>query len=145
MLLHFHEVNHRPEVIAKVLSARGAHTADCNLFRHLLVYSIFERPKIRITMKIDNNLVDRLAELSKLEFEPADKEKIQEDLQKILDLVEKLAEVNVEGVEPLIYMTDERNVLRKDEVKDMVSKEDALSNAPQKDSDYFRVPKVIKK
>jgi aspartyl-tRNA(Asn)/glutamyl-tRNA(Gln) amidotransferase subunit C len=96
-------------------------------------------------MKIDNNLVDRLAELSKLEFEPADKEKIQADLQKILDLVEKLAEVNVEGVEPLIYMTDERNVLRKDEVKDMVSKEDALSNAPQKDSDYFRVPKVIKK
>jgi aspartyl-tRNA(Asn)/glutamyl-tRNA(Gln) amidotransferase subunit C len=80
-----------------------------------------------------------------LEFEPADKEKIQADLQKILDLVEKLAEVNVEGVEPLIYMTDERNVLRKDEVKDMVSKEDALSNAPQKDSDYFRVPKVIKK
>ena len=51
----------------------------------------------------------------------------------------------MEGVEPLIYMTDERNVLRKDEVKDMVSKEDALSNAPQKDSDYFRVPKVIKK
>ena len=96
-------------------------------------------------MKIDNNLVDRLAELSKLEFESADKEKIQADLQKILDLVEKLAEVNVEGVEPLIYMTDERNVLRKDEVKDMVSKEDALSNAPQKDSDYFRVPKVIKK
>jgi aspartyl-tRNA(Asn)/glutamyl-tRNA(Gln) amidotransferase subunit C len=96
-------------------------------------------------MKIDNNLVDRLAELSKLEFEPADKEKIQADLQKILDLVEKLVEVNVEGVEPLIYMTDERNVLRKDEVKEMVSKEDALSNAPQKDSDYFRVPKVIKK
>jgi aspartyl-tRNA(Asn)/glutamyl-tRNA(Gln) amidotransferase subunit C len=86
-----------------------------------------------------------LAELRKLEYEPADKEKIQADLQKILDLVEKLAEVNVEGVEPLIYMTDERNVLRKDEVKDMVSKEDALSNAPQKDSDYFRVPKVIKK
>jgi len=96
-------------------------------------------------MKIDNNLVDRLAELSKLEFEPADKEKIQADLQKILDLVEKLSEVNVEGVEPLVYMTDERNVLRKDEVKDMVTKEDALLNAPQKDSDYFRVPKVIKK
>jgi aspartyl-tRNA(Asn)/glutamyl-tRNA(Gln) amidotransferase subunit C len=96
-------------------------------------------------MKIDNNLVDRLAELSKLEFAAADKEKIQADLQKIFDLVEKLAEVNVDGVEPLIYMTEERNVLRKDEVKDMVSKEAALLNAPQKDSDYFRVPKVIKK
>lgn len=96
-------------------------------------------------MKIDNELVDKLAELSKLEFEPADKEKIKTDLQKILDLVEKLEEVDVSGVEPLIYMTDEKNVLRKDEVKGMVSKADALLNAPQKDSDYFKVPKVIKK
>jgi aspartyl-tRNA(Asn)/glutamyl-tRNA(Gln) amidotransferase subunit C len=98
-----------------------------------------------INMKIDNELVDKLAELSKLEFEPADKEKIKTDLQKILDLVEKLEEVDVSGVEPLIYMTDEKNVLRKDEVKGMVSKADALLNAPQKDSDYFKVPKVIKK
>lgn len=96
-------------------------------------------------MKIDNELVDKLAELSKLEFEPTDKEKIKTDLQKILDLVEKLEEVDVSGVEPLIYMTDEKNVLRKDEVKGMVSKADALLNAPQKDSDYFKVPKVIKK
>lgn len=96
-------------------------------------------------MKIDNELVDKLAELSKLEFEAADKEKIKTDLQKILDLVEKLEEVDVTGVEPLIYMTDEKNVLRKDQVQGMVSKADALLNAPQKDSDYFKVPKVIKK
>ncbi len=96
-------------------------------------------------MKIDNDLVDKLAELSKLEFEAADKEKIKTDLQKILDLVEKLEEVDVTGVEPLIYMTDEKNVLRKDKVQGMVSKSDALLNAPQKDSDYFKVPKVIKK
>ena len=48
-------------------------------------------------------------------------------------------------VEPLIYMTDEKNVLRKDVVKDTVTKEEALQNAPQRDSDYFKVPKVIKK
>ena len=75
----------------------------------------------------------------------AAKESIEKDLQKILDLVEKLEEVNVDGVEPLIYMTDEKNVLRKDVVKDMVTKEEALQNAPQRDSDYFKVPKVIKK
>lgn len=96
-------------------------------------------------MKIDNALVDRLAELSKLEFDAAEKERIQNDLQKIFDLVEKLSEVNVDGVEPLIYMSDEVNVLRKDVIKDTVSKADALSNAPQKDSDFFKVPKVIKK
>lgn len=96
-------------------------------------------------MEIDNKLVEKLAELSKLEFDIAETEKIKTDLQKILDLVEKLSEVNVDGVEPLIYMTDEKNVLRKDEVSGMVSKAEALLNAPQKDSDYFKVPKVIKK
>ncbi|MCW5908587.1 MAG: Asp-tRNA(Asn)/Glu-tRNA(Gln) amidotransferase subunit GatC [Chitinophagales bacterium] len=96
-------------------------------------------------MNIDNELVERLAELSKLEFGESEKEKLKKDLQGILNLVEKLQEVNVDGVEPLIYMTDEKNVLRKDAIKDMVSKEEALLNAPQKDSDYFKVPKVIKK
>jgi len=96
-------------------------------------------------MKIDNELVDRLAELSKLEFDEQGKEGIKRDLQKILDMVQKLEEVNVDGVEPLIYMTDEKNVLRKDEISDTVSKEEALQNAPQRDSDYFKVPKVIKK
>ena len=96
-------------------------------------------------MKIDNELVDRLAELSKLEFDEQAKEGLKKDLQKILNLVEKLEEIDVEGVEPLIYMTDEKNILRKDVVKDTVTKEDALLNAPQRDSDYFKVPKVIKK
>ena len=96
-------------------------------------------------MKIDNELVDRLSELSKLEFDEQSKEGLKKDLQKILDLVEKLKEVDVEGIEPLIYLTDEKNVLRKDVVKDTVTKEGALLNAPQRDSDYFKVPKVIKK
>lgn len=96
-------------------------------------------------MNIDEQLVDRLAELSKLEFDAQGKEGIKKDLQKILNLVQKLEEVNVDGVEPLIYMTDEKNVLRKDVIADTVTKEEALQNAPQRDSDYFKVPKVIKK
>ena len=96
-------------------------------------------------MKIDNELVDRLSELSKLEFDEQGKEGLKKDLQKILNLVEKLGEIDVEGVEPLIYMTDEKNVLRKDVVKETVTKDEALLNAPQRDSDYFKVPKVIKK
>ncbi len=96
-------------------------------------------------MAIDNEMVERLAELSKLEFTDAEKAKLRNDMQGILNLVEKLEEVDVEGVEPLIYMSDEVNILRKDVVKDTVTKEEALLNAPQKDSDYFKVPKVIKK
>lgn len=96
-------------------------------------------------MKIDNTLVDRLAELSKLEFDDAAKETIKGDLQKIFDMMDKLNDLNVDGVEPLIYMSDEVNVMRVDEVKGQVSKEEALLNAPQRDSDFFKVPKVIKK
>ena len=96
-------------------------------------------------MKIDNELVQRLAQLSKLEFDANEQERIKTDLQKILDLVEKLNEVDVEGLEPLKYMNQEEAQLRIDEVRGMLSKAEALANAPQKDSDYFKVPKVIKK
>ena len=96
-------------------------------------------------MKIDHILVDRLAELSKLELDESSKETMKQDLQKIFDMMDKLNELNVDGVQPLIYMSDEVNVLRLDEVKGQVSREDALLNAPQHDSDFFKVPKVIKK
>ncbi|MCS6819483.1 MAG: Asp-tRNA(Asn)/Glu-tRNA(Gln) amidotransferase subunit GatC [Chitinophagales bacterium] len=96
-------------------------------------------------MKIDNALIDRLADLARLEFDESEKERIKSDLEKILDLVEKLKEVNVEGVEPLIYLNEEINVWREDEVGAHLTKEEALLNAPLKDSDYFKVPKVIKK
>ena len=96
-------------------------------------------------MTIDNKLVQRLAQLSKLEFDTNEQNRMKADLQKILDLVEKLNEVDVEGLEPLKYMNQEEAQLRLDEVKGMLTKAEALVNAPQKDSDYFKVPKVIKK
>jgi aspartyl-tRNA(Asn)/glutamyl-tRNA(Gln) amidotransferase subunit C len=96
-------------------------------------------------MTIDNELVQRLAQLSKLEFDTNEQNRMKADLQKILDLVEKLNEVDVEGLEPLKYMNQEEAQLRLDEVKGMLTKAEALVNAPQKDSDYFKVPKVIKK
>ena len=144
-ILHLYEIDYGTEIISEVLSACWAHSADCNFLRHENDSLIFERSKIIKAMKIDNELVDRLAELSKLEFDEQAKEGLKKDLGKILDLVKKLEEVNVDGVEPLIYMTDEKNVLRKDEMRDMVTKEEALQNAPQRDSDYFKLPKVIKK
>jgi aspartyl-tRNA(Asn)/glutamyl-tRNA(Gln) amidotransferase subunit C len=96
-------------------------------------------------MKIDNKLIDHLAVLSKLEFEQNAKEEIKNNLQKILDLVEKLNELDTDGVEPLVYMTDNQNILREDVVIANTTREDALKNAPDKDSDYIKVPKVISK
>lgn len=94
-------------------------------------------------MNIDKNLVEHLARLSKLEFSEAEKEQMIFDLNKILGLVDKLEEVNTENVQPLVYMTDEKNVLRTDTQKTLNTKVEALSNAPEKDSDYIKVPKVI--
>ena len=96
-------------------------------------------------MKIDRSLINKLAELSKLEFNEEDAAEIQKNLGNILDLVEKLNEVDTEGVEPLIYMNENVDVFREDKVKQVISKECGLKNAPDKDSDYIKVPKVISK
>lgn len=96
-------------------------------------------------MKIDDELIDKLSNLAKLEFHGEERENIKADLDRILGFVEKLKEVDTEGVEPLIYMTDEYAVLREDKAKNTLSKEEALKNAPSRDSDYFRVPKVLNK
>ena len=94
-------------------------------------------------MKITNEKVDQLATLAKLSFEGEAKDAMREDLEKILAMCEKLNEVNTDNVKPLIYMTDNENILREDEVKQDISREEALKNAPKKDSDFFRVPKYI--
>lgn len=96
-------------------------------------------------MKVDNQLVDKVAELAKLEFDAQAKQKMISDMDKILSFVGKIEELDTEGVEPLIYMTQETNVLRNDEVGQHNTKEEALKNAPEKDSDYFKVPKVLNK
>ena len=96
-------------------------------------------------MKVDNTLIQNLASLSKLDFNESDFQKIKVDLETIFEFVKILEEVNTDNIEPLIYMSDETNVIRNDEVTTQVSKTDALKNAPSKNSDYFKVPTVLKK
>ena len=96
-------------------------------------------------MKVDNTLIQNLASLSKLEFNKSDFQKIKADLEKIFEFVKILEQVNTDNIEPLIYMSDETNVIRNDKVKTVISKTDALKNAPSKNSDYFKVPTVLKK
>lgn len=96
-------------------------------------------------MEIDDKLIDKLSDLSKLKFEGAERDGIKKDLKRMINFVDKLGELDTAGVEPLVYMNDEPMVLRKDEVVDQISQRDALKNAPSKDSDYFKVPKVLDK
>ena len=94
-------------------------------------------------MKITIEKVDELAGLAKLSFEGTEKESIRLDLEKVLEMCEKLNEVDTEGVEPLIYMSSNVNLLREDVVNQEITHEEALKNSPKHDSDFFRVPKVI--
>ncbi|RZS98499.1 Asp-tRNA(Asn)/Glu-tRNA(Gln) amidotransferase subunit GatC [Cecembia calidifontis] len=94
-------------------------------------------------MKVDLNTVKKIAHLARLEFDAEGAEKMVKDMTQILDWEEQLNEINTEGVEPLTTMSSEVNVLRPDELGEHLSHERALQNAPQKDSDYFRVPKVL--
>ena len=96
-------------------------------------------------MEVNNKLIEDIAKLSKLKFDESSSEKMKDDLEKILAFVDKLNEIDTEGVEPLIYMSDEVNVLRAVEISEETAQDEALKNAPQKDSDYFKVPTVLKK
>lgn len=95
--------------------------------------------------RITEKKIDELAQLARLEFNESEKAKIQQNLERILDFCEKLNEVDTEGAEPLIYLSSHRNLLREDEIKDPLNHDFAMKNAPDADSDYFRVPKFIRK
>ncbi len=96
-----------------------------------------------MAQKIDIKTVEEVAHLARLEFDEAGKAEILNDMNRMLAFVDKLNEMNTTNIEPLIYMTDERNVMREDEPKQTLTQKEALKNAPKKDSDYFKVPKVI--
>jgi aspartyl-tRNA(Asn)/glutamyl-tRNA(Gln) amidotransferase subunit C len=96
-------------------------------------------------MEIDNKTVDKIATLAKLQFEDNNKEEIKNDLNRMLAFVNKINEVNTDEVEPLIHMNNEINILREDIVQVTITQEESLKNAPQKDSDYFKIPKVLSK
>lgn len=94
-------------------------------------------------MKIDKETIKKIAHLARLEFDESSAEKMSKDMSQILDWVEQLNEVDTEGVEPLTTMSSEVNVMREDKVGSHLSHEEALKNAPKRDSEYFRVPKVL--
>ena len=96
-----------------------------------------------MAQKIDIKTVEEVAHLARLEFTEEGKTDILNDMNRMLAFVDKLNEMDTDGVEPLIYMTDEVNVMREDEQKVTLTQKEALKNAPKHDSDYFKVPKVI--
>ena len=81
--------------------------------------------------------------VTRIETKKLKKKQIINDLNKIVQFIDKLSEIDTKNVDPLIYLTQEINATRKDVISDELSQHLALKNGPKKDSDYFKVPKVI--
>ena len=96
-------------------------------------------------MEINLETIEKLASLSKLQFNNEEKKDLQVDMQRMLDFVNKLNEINTEGVEPLLHITKNESVLREDSIQKGISRQEALSNAAVNNGHFFMVPKVIKK
>jgi aspartyl-tRNA(Asn)/glutamyl-tRNA(Gln) amidotransferase subunit C len=96
-------------------------------------------------MEVNDLLIENLAKLSHLSFDEAETKEIKADLQEMIAFIEKLKEVNTDGVEPMLHMSSNINILREDIVQGSISREEALKNAPETDGIFFKVPKVIKK
>jgi len=87
--------------------------------------------------------VEHIAKLAKLEFTDVEKEKFTHQMNQILEYVEQLNKLDTTNVEPLSHVIELSNVFRSDAVKQGVSTEEALKNAPSKTEQFFKVPKVI--
>jgi aspartyl-tRNA(Asn)/glutamyl-tRNA(Gln) amidotransferase subunit C len=87
--------------------------------------------------------VKYVANLARMELSPERLPVLAHQLKDILDFIDKLKEVDIAGVKPTSHILPIQNVLRSDEVKSSLSSQDALANSPDKQGDFFGVPKVI--
>ncbi len=94
-------------------------------------------------MKIDQQTLEKIAHLARLELNPNTATAMQNSLEGVLTWMAQLDEIDTTGVEPLIHISAETNVMRADVAHQTLTHEEGLKNAPKRDKDYFRVPKVI--
>jgi aspartyl-tRNA(Asn)/glutamyl-tRNA(Gln) amidotransferase subunit C len=96
-------------------------------------------------MEISLKTIQHLAHLSRLQINEDQSAQYQTDMQRMVVFIEKLQELNTDGVAPLLMLSDASNALREDEIKESLTSADALKNAPSHNQYYFKVPTVIKK
>jgi len=96
-----------------------------------------------MAQKIDQAEVRKVAKLSRLDLTEAEVEEFTGQLSAILDYMEKMNELDTANIEPLAHCLPVSNVFREDSVKESLGTEETLSNAPQRDGEFFKVPKIL--
>ncbi|KER09108.1 MAG: glutamyl-tRNA amidotransferase [[Candidatus Thermochlorobacteriaceae] bacterium GBChlB] len=94
-------------------------------------------------MSVSIKDVEYIATLARLSFPDAEKERLTAELNSILTYINKLNELDTSTIEPLDNMNERVNVLRDDVIRPSISNDEALSNAPDSQDRFFKVPKVI--
>jgi len=92
---------------------------------------------------ITPELVRKVAHLSRLQVTEAEVDRLSQQLGDILTYVELLNEVDTDGVEPMAHAIELTNVLRADEPRESLPRDQALANAPSSDGQYFLVPAIL--
>jgi aspartyl-tRNA(Asn)/glutamyl-tRNA(Gln) amidotransferase subunit C len=96
-----------------------------------------------MSKKIDEAQVRKVAKLARLELANSEIEEFTVQLSAILDYVEKMNELDTTDVEPLAHCLPISNVFRNDSIKASLGTEKTLANAPQRDGEFFKVPKIL--
>lgn len=94
-------------------------------------------------MSVTRKQVEHIADLARLQLDEGELEEYTAQLNKILEYVDKLNELDTENVKPLSHPVEGTNVFREDELKPSINREEVLKNAPSKNEEFFKVPKVI--
>ncbi|MCK5655006.1 MAG: Asp-tRNA(Asn)/Glu-tRNA(Gln) amidotransferase subunit GatC [Candidatus Aureabacteria bacterium] len=94
-------------------------------------------------MKIDKKLISYLAHLSRLEFDDSKLEEFTSQIDKIVEYIKKLDELDTEKVEPTAHILPVKNVFREDKIIPSIEREKVFKSAPETQNGYFIVPKVI--
>lgn len=93
--------------------------------------------------KIDDETIEYVGILAKLELNEEEKEAAKKDMGRMLDYIDKLNELDTEGVEPMSHVFPVHNVFRKDVVENGDDRENILKNAPESKDGAFKVPKTV--
>lgn len=96
-------------------------------------------------MDLDKETIKKIATLARLEIKESETDGLLKDMNNIIHFMEKLNEVDTTGVEPLVYMSDAKNITREDIMQTDINRTQAVQNAPDTDGQYFKVAKVIAK
>lgn len=95
-------------------------------------------------MKISRDEVEKIAHLARLKIDTDQKDKMAEQLSRILHYIDKLKDVSVDGVKPASGAALMNNVLREDVCRPSPGPAVTLANAPERDEDFYTVPRVVK-